>query len=159
MYHRFKRKIGQPQTSGLHFYGKISRVIIWRQLQRHIHIDVVHVDWYPDACQLPLLWPHLIDEDQRLLSVEHGASLQRVLTALPCRSLARDTAPVTLEVSDVDAAVMIPKTQFRCLVGDSDVPGHTFSSLPWDLRQTVWTLTVWTQKTDRFLDCRHIGAA
>jgi len=23
----------------------------------------------------------------------------------------------------------------------------------------VWTLTVWTQKTNRFLDCRHIGNA
>jgi len=41
-------------------YGKISRVILWHQQQRHIDIDVVHMDWYPDACQLPLLWPHLL---------------------------------------------------------------------------------------------------
>jgi len=44
------------------------------------------------------------DEDQRLLSVEHGANL------------ARDTASVTFEVSDVSAAVVIPESQFRCLV-------------------------------------------
>jgi len=57
----------------------------------------------------------LIDEDQRLLSVEHGASLQRVLTALPGMIL-RDTASVTFEVSDVSAAMMKPESQFRCLV-------------------------------------------
>jgi len=32
------------------------------------------------------------------------------------RSLARDTASVTFEVSDDSATVMIPESQFRCLV-------------------------------------------
>jgi len=43
------RSIDYDAVVGLHFYDKISRVILWRQLQRHIDIDVVHIDWYPDT--------------------------------------------------------------------------------------------------------------
>jgi len=44
-----------PQCVGFATNCKISRVILWRQLQRHIDIDVVHIDWYPDACQLSII--------------------------------------------------------------------------------------------------------
>ena len=44
-------------------------------------------------------------------------------------------------------------------VGDCDVPGHTLANLPWDLRQSIWMLPVRPQETDRFLNCRHVGAA
>jgi len=37
------------------------------------------------------------------------------------RSRARDTASVTIEVSHVSAAMMIPKSQFRCLVASCPV--------------------------------------
>jgi len=37
------------------------------------------------------------------------------------RNLAGDTASVTFEVSDVSAAMMIPESQFRCLVASCPV--------------------------------------
>jgi len=101
-------------------YGKISRALLWRQLQLHANIRVVNIDWCPDACKLHLLWPHLIDEDLRLLSAEHGvSSMMGGLRSQKSGEWHRISQ--LCHKCDVSAAVLIPQFQIRCFVASCPV--------------------------------------